>query len=77
MQEVLLVLRVVSRPGHTIRHERGSALVQVATKAGLKTAWSDKALNYRFVAGPGDPLNLADRITESYNPAIDYVIDKK
>lgn len=77
MQEVLHVLRVVSCPGHTTRHGRGSALVQVATKAGLKTAWSDKALNYAFVAGPGDPLNLADRITDTYFPAIDYVINKQ
>lgn len=77
MQEVLLVLGVVSCPGHTTRHRRGSAPVQVATKAGLKTAWSDKALNYRFVAGPGDPLNLADRITDTYFPAIDYVLDKR
>lgn len=37
---------------------------RVATGAGLKTGWSDKALQYNFVAGPGNPLDLSDRITE-------------
>jgi hypothetical protein len=49
---------------------------QVATAAGLKTAWSDKEIQYQVVAGPGDPLNLGDRITDTFFPAIDYVNDK-
>lgn len=36
-----------------------------------------QAIQYQFVAGPGDPLNLGDRITDTYFPAIDWVLDKK
>ena len=49
---------------------------QVATAAGLKTAWSDKEIQYQVVAGPGDPLNLSDRITDTFFPAVDFVNDK-
>ncbi len=43
---------------------------RVATAAGLKTAWSDKAIQYQVVAGPGDPINISDRITE-FRPVSD------
>lgn len=54
-----------------------NTIFSLATAAGLKTAWSDKAIQYTFVAGPGDPINLADRITDTNFPAIDYLINKK
>ena len=47
---------------------------RVATAAGLKTAWSDKAIQYSFVAGPGNPLDLSDRITEFRPYSIDYLV---
>ena len=50
---------------------------RVATAAGMKTAWSDKAVQYTFVAGPGDPLDLSDRITEFRPYSIDYLLNKK
>ena len=50
------------------------ALCRVATAAGMKTAWSDKAIQYSFVAGPGNPLDLSDRITEFRPYSIDYLV---
>ena len=43
----------------------------------MKTAWSDKAVQYTFVAGPGDPLDLSDRITEFRPYSVDYLLNKK
>lgn len=54
-----------------------NTVFSVATQAGLKTGWSDKAIQYQFVAGPGNPTDLSDRITDTNFPAIDYVINKK
>lgn len=42
----------------------------------MKTAWSDKAIQYQFVAGPGNPLDLSDRITEFRPYSIDYLVSK-
>ena len=52
------------------------ACAQVATAAGMRTAWSDKEIQYQIVAGPGDPLELSDRITDTFFPAIDYLLNK-
>ncbi|CAL8462758.1 g2291 [Coccomyxa elongata] len=54
-----------------------NTMFSVATQAGLKTAWSDKAIQYTFVAGPGNPTDLSDRITDTNFPVIDYLINKK
>ena len=43
----------------------------------MKTAWSDKAVQYTFVAGPGDPLDLSDRITEFRPYSVDFLLNKK
>jgi hypothetical protein len=43
----------------------------------MKTAWSDKAVQYTFMAGPGDPLELSDRITEFRPYSVDFLLNKK
>ena len=43
----------------------------------MKTAWSDKAIQYSFVAGPGNPLDLSDRITEFRPYSIDYLVRRR